>query len=275
MPQRFIAYAGLRKTVIGSSLDGHLERLEELGYTILPDVLSGSECRELAGRMDALAEEQLKRFGLERLRSLNEYGVLRGLFAEDAGFLKLVTHPAVWEVVAAIVGDTAILHLQNGIYVDPSADHHQAAFHRDFAKDFVADRVLSLNALWVIDSFTVETGATELVPRTHRSSVVPSEAFLEENCVPVCAPAGSVVLFDSLLIHRAGTNRSAHRRRAINHQYTRPFIKQQMDAVALMSGRIDVESKLGQVLGFWSVPPKSVEEFRCDPDKRTYRAGQG
>lgn len=261
--------------VLESALERHIEGLTELGYSIVPDVLSQAECREWAERMDSLAQAQQTRYGLERLRALRDDGVLRGMFAEDPSFLRLVTHPAVWEVVAATVGETAILHLQNGIYVDPSEAHPQTKFHRDFAKDFVADRILSLNALWVIDEFTVETGATSIVPRTHRISTVPNQAFLEENCVPVCAPAGSVILFDSLLIHRAGTNRSEKRRRAINHQYTRPFIKQQMDYVALMKGRLDIESKLGQVLGFWSVPPKSVEEYLSDPDKRTYRAGQG
>jgi len=37
-----------------------------------------------------------------------------------------------------------------------------------------------------------------------------------------------------------------------------------------------VNSKLAQTLGFWSIPPKSVKEFRTtDPNKRSYRQGQG
>src|SRR5437764_562426 len=86
---------------------------------------------------------------------------------------------------------------------------------------------------------------------------------------------GSVVIFDSMLVHRAGTNRSNAPRRAVNHQYTRPFVKQQMDLAHMMRGRVDPESRLAQVLGLWSVPPKSLEEFRVDPPRRTYRAGQG
>jgi ectoine hydroxylase-related dioxygenase (phytanoyl-CoA dioxygenase family) len=84
-----------------------------------------------------------------------------------------------------------------------------------------------------------------------------------------------VVVFDSLLIHCAGSNRSSSPRRGVNHQYTRPFIKQQMDYPALLRGSVDPESPLAQTLGFWSVPPRSVDEFRVDPTLRTYRQGQG
>jgi ectoine hydroxylase-related dioxygenase (phytanoyl-CoA dioxygenase family) len=93
--------------------------------------------------------------------------------------------------------------------------------------------------------------------------------------MPVEAKAGSLLFFDSRLYHRAGQNRSARPRRALNFQYTRPFIKQQIDLTALFSGRVERESELGRALGMWAVPPKSVEEFRVEPSRRSYKAGQG
>ena len=64
-------------------------------------------------------------------------------------------------------------------------------------------------------------------------------------------------------------------RRAINHQYTRPFIKQQLDYAGMFRGKLDPESRFAQVIGTWSMPPRDVAEYRVDPDKRTYRGGQG
>lgn len=273
--RRTIDYPGMKVNEITSSLDVHLENLSIRGYSILESVLPPDACARLAAKMDALNEAQIAHYGAGRLAALNESGVLRGMLADDAGFLALVRHEAIWPVIAATVGPTSILHLQNGIIVEPDTPHHQSAFHRDFAKDFVADKVLSINAFFVLDDFTPETGATWWVPHTHRMGSVPSLEYLNANAVQVSAPAGSVIFFDSLLVHRAGENRSAAPRRAINQQYTRPFIKQQMDYVSLLAGRIDAGSPLAQTLGFWSVPPRSTDEFRVDPHERTYRGGQG
>ena len=89
-------------------------------------------------------------------------------------------------------------------------------------------------------------------------------------------PAGSLIVFDSMLWHSGGYIFTASVRRAFNQQYTRPFIKQQLDYPALLKGKVDLESDLAQTLGMWSIPPKNVDEFRVsDPSKRTYRAGQG
>jgi ectoine hydroxylase-related dioxygenase (phytanoyl-CoA dioxygenase family) len=252
-----------------------IDEIADRGFSILEGVLSSDECRAWSEKVDRLNRLQIDKFGERRLAELNEIGTIRGMMRDDPELLSLVRHPATWPIVEAVVGSTAILHLQNGIVVEPREEHHQTFFHRDFAKDFVADKVLSLNAFFILDDFTPETGATWLVPGTHRSSTFPELRWLEENALQVEAPAGSVMMFDSLLIHRAGSNRSTAPRRAINHQYTRPFIKQQMDYPVLMRGLVDAESPLAQTLGFWSVPPKSAEEFRVDPDRRTYRRYQG
>jgi ectoine hydroxylase-related dioxygenase (phytanoyl-CoA dioxygenase family) len=272
---RFINYAGMITNRYESSVDTHVENLAIRGVSVATGVLTADECVKWAERLDRLDAAQIQRYGMERLEQLNERGAVRGMLHDDADFLVLVRHPATWPVIERILGATAILHLQNGIIVEPGLEHHQSSFHRDFAKDFVAHKPLSVNAFFMIDDFTAASGATWWVPHTHRIPAVPSASYLETEAVQIEAPAGSVVFFDSMLIHRSGQNRSPIRRRAINHQYTRPFIKQQLDYPSLLRGRVDPESVLAQTLGFWAVPPKSVDEFRVDPEQRTYRQGQG
>jgi ectoine hydroxylase-related dioxygenase (phytanoyl-CoA dioxygenase family) len=265
----------MTSTVIRDEVDEVIEDLTIRGYAVLRDVLTPQECRSWSDKLDQLDHLQNEKYGVDRLARLGERGTLRGMLHEDPDFLAFVRHPRTWPVVERVIGATAILHLQNGIVVEPHTEHHQAAFHRDFAKDFVSDKPLSVNALFAIDDFTAETGGTWWVPFTHRLSAMPSVRYLESNSVQIDIRAGSVVFFDSLLIHRAGENRSSSRRRGINHQYTRPFIKQQLDYPVLLAGSVDRESPLAQTLGFWSIPPRSVDEFRVDPARRTYRAGQG
>jgi ectoine hydroxylase-related dioxygenase (phytanoyl-CoA dioxygenase family) len=269
-------YPGFAQTELRSSVDEHVENLRLVGYSVLKRAIPASAASKLAARLDELWAEQDAEFGRGRLEAMGERGTHRGLMAADKRFIDLALNPKVLAVVDAMVGPTAILNLQNASAAFPGVRHFQSAFHRDFAKDFVATKCLSVNAFWCVTDFTVENGATEIVPGTHRLEKFPSESYIERNKLAITAPAGSIIFWDSLLLHRTGFNRTKKARYGINHMYTRPFIKQQMDLPVFLKGLVDVESRAGQVLGFWTIPPKSVREFRVDdPSKRTYRAGQG
>lgn len=270
-----LKYVGFEQTEIAVELDEHLENLERLGYSIMENAISKDEASAIRVKLEHLWKKQEEEFGKDRLVELGEYGTHRGLLTEDQVFVDMVVFPKVLEVVSSVVGSTAILYCQNASTVFPGVRHYQTAWHRDFNKDFVATKVLSLNAFWCISDYTAENGATWVVPGSHRHPNFPSYSFIEKNAVQVIAPAGSIFFYDSLLLHRAGVNNSDQPRYGVNHIYTRPFIKQQIDYPAYLKGRYDEESKLGQVLGFWTIPPKNVKEFRVDPDKRTYRTRQG
>lgn len=257
-------------------LQHHIENIEIQGYTIVENVLSKSECEVVSSKLDKINQEQIDDYGKENLIDLKEWGTIRALIEKDDFFEDMILHKIIFPLICRFVGDTSILHVHNGIITDSTAKHAPGvSFHRDFEKSFYSDKPLSMNAFWIIDDFTEENGGNWVVPFTHKLKNWPSAEYLNRNAVQNLGKAGSVLVFDSRLIHRGGNNKSGKPRRAINHQYTRPFIKQQIDFPSIMQNRFDLESKISQVLGFWSIPPKTVEQFRSDPDKRTYRSGQG
>ena len=253
----------------------HIQNIEIRGYTIVENMLSKSECAIISSKLDKLNQEQINEFGKERLIELKEWGTIRALIEKDDYFKDIILHKTIFQMISKFIGDTAILHVHNGIITNSTAKHSGINFHRDFEKSFYSDEPLSTNAYWLIDDFTEENGGNWVVPFSHKLKNWPSDEYLNKNAVQNLAKAGSVLVFDSRLIHRGGENKSGKPRRAINHQYTRPFIKQQIDFPSIMQNRFDLESKISQVLGFWSISPKSVKQFRSDPDKRTYRSGQG
>ncbi len=257
------------------SLERHIENIDILGYTILENIISKDVCKLISDKLDYLFNEEIKEYGKEKLKQLREWGMVRALLEKDDYFVNIVLNKSVFDVIGSILGESAILHLQNGVIIEPQVTHNQAKFHRDFEKNFQSDKPVSLNAFWAIDDFNEQTGGTWLVPYTHKLDKWPSTQFLEDNAIQVKLNSGGVIIFDSRLIHRGGNNYSEKPRRGINNQYTKPFIKQQIDLPALLANKYDLESKISQVLGFWSIPPKSISQFRCDPDKRTYRSGQG
>lgn len=269
----YVKFPGFTQTEIKTDLDRHLEDIQIRGFSVMERVLSPQECERLRSLLEQAHARQEKEYGIERLNRLGERFQHRGLVAEDAAFRDLITDSRIWPVVAATVGETAILNHQNSSLAAPGEANAQTRYHRDFAKDFVSTRPLCLNVFWCISDFYAENGATWVVPGTHQRPEFPSEKFLDSNAIQILAPAGSVLFFDSLLVHKAGTNKTFQARWGINCMYTRPFIKQQINFPEFMKGKVEMESKLAQTLGFWAVSPRSPQEFRSEP--RTYRPGQG
>ena len=263
------------ENMLKDEIKTHSVNIDNNGFTIIKNVLSENECKKISEKLDKIHHEETDEFGVERLEKCNEIGTLRSLIARDEYFANLILHPKVYPLISAIIGETSILHLQNAIIISPEKKHGQNHFHRDFPKDFVSSIPLSLNAFWMIDEFNEKTGGTWLVPGTHKKAEWPTNDYLEKNAIQVNEKVGSVIVFDSMLIHRGGSNVSKNIRRGINHQYTRPFIKQQIDLPSYLGSKYDMNSKLGQVLGYWAIPPKNIEQFRCKPEDRTYRSGQG
>lgn len=271
--QRFI---GFQQRENQGEDDHRFELLEREGYFVIERVFDEEFLEDTRERMDRIWEAQLEEYGAELLERIGDYGVMRAMMEADPFFLKFIRHPTIFKHVEATVGSTAILHLQNGVVAHPDRPHNQGRYHRDFPKDFLPTKLLSFNAFIAVDDFDEQTGGTWVVPGTHRFESLPSEEYVRSYEKQLTMPAGSVLFFDSMLWHRGGVNYSSKIRRGMNHQFTRPFIKQQLDYPTIMKGKVDLESPVAQTLGMWAVPPKSVAEYRVsDPKKRTYRAGQG
>jgi ectoine hydroxylase-related dioxygenase (phytanoyl-CoA dioxygenase family) len=86
-----------------------------------------------------------------------------------------------------------------------------------------------------------------------------------------------MIVFDSTLWHAAGTNISDHDRLAINHQFTRSFIKQQIDYVRALGDELVLSQapRIQQLLGWYTRVVTSLDEYYRPAEQRLYRSGQG
>ena len=223
----------------------------------------------------------LHEVGRERLDKAGELGVLRLMLKFEEHFFRFLERPEVLAVTDATVSDTAILHLQNG-FILPSFPPEcapkvfQNQFHQDFPR-VLGRRLLSVNLLFAIDPFTAENGATLVVPGTHQRPTPPDPSFLVRNAIPATCGAGAMVVFDSTLYHAAGPNVSGHDRLAINHQFTRSYLKQQIDYVRALGDEVVQRQKprTQQLLGWYTRVVTSLDEYYRPSQERLYRPGQG
>lgn len=258
-----------------------LDALEYVGYEIVCDVFGPGELVATREAMRRAHDQIVATVGEERLARSGELGVLRLMGKHEPSLLALLEKPELLAIVDGTVSPTAVLHLQNG-FILPSVnpadvpDTFQMSFHRDFPRQ-LGGYVASINCLLCVDDFTAENGGTLVVPGTHQREERPSEAYLKRNAIPVVAPAGSLIAFDSTLWHAAGVNVSGHDRLGINHQFTRSFIKQQIDYVrAFGDSHIRaLPERVQQLLGWYTRVVTSLDEYYVAPEDRLYRSGQG
>jgi ectoine hydroxylase-related dioxygenase (phytanoyl-CoA dioxygenase family) len=257
------------------------ESLRHAGAAVVTGVLTRDFREETRERMYAARREIVRDVGEERLARAGEMGVLRLLFKYDPFFFRFLEVPELLAVVDATVSDTAILHLQNG-FILPShpagatPSVFQNRFHMDFPR-VVNGYLMSVNVLFAIDPFTAANGGTLVVPGTHQKATPPDPAYLRAAAVPVECPAGSAVVFDSTLWHAAGANQSGADRLGINHQFTRSYLKQQVDYVRAVGEAAvrDLPPRSRQLLGWYTRVVTSLDEYYRPESERLYRKGQG
>jgi len=257
------SYGANNKTGILSKVDSHLEEFRILGYTIIEGVLTNDEIKELKEELDRVYLIQELEIGKELLKDINEVYLARALAAYSDKFAELACKASMMSYVKRILGDYFILHLQNGIINMPIEEHHQSSWHRDLPyQNWVSSEPLGCNIFYCLDDFTETNGGTILLPFSHKVPYLPSEAYIEKHDVQVIAPAGSVVLFDSMLFHKAGYNKSGTIRRGVNSLYGKAILRQQINLPAMMKDPGESNPFNRMLFGFDNRSPDSVVSFR-------------
>jgi hypothetical protein len=148
-----------------------------------------------------------------------------GLFAKAPSTALLALHPTVLEVMERILRgpdpdkprcDAIELNLTQAIGIEPG---EPAQFlHRDEELwSFTHDFELMANAMWTLDAFTAENGATRVIPGSH---LWPRDREPEPGeAVSITAPRGSAILWLGSLLHAGGANRSDGIRRGAVMSY--------------------------------------------------------
>ena len=257
-----------------------LEGLRSVGYAVVEGVLSAPFIQATRDAMYRTQEGILRDVGRERLARAGEMGVLRLMMKYDPHFFQFLEIPELLEIVDNTVSETAIMHLQNGFILSSCTEEQPATFQRSFHRDFPRDLngyIASINIIFAIDEFSKKNGATSVVPGSHRNMSAPERGHLEENAIAIECPAGSMVIFDSTLCHAAGANTSGKDRLAINHQFTRSYIKQQIDYVRALGDKAVLLQKprTQQLLGWYTRVVTNLDEYYRPEHERLYRKGQG
>ena len=258
------SYGINRSVSFSDEMDYHLEEFSTLGYTVIENLIPESELVVLRSELQRVYEIQEAAFGSENLDAINEKNLGRALLCYSEAYLELARNETMIKYVSKILGNYFLLHLQNGIINMPNEEHHQSSWHRDLPyQNWVASEPIGCNVFYCLDEFTEETGGTILLPYSHKVDHAPSVPYMDKYAVQLNARPGSVALFDSMLFHKAGYNRSKDTiRRGVNHLYARSIVRQQINLPVMLQGKYADDPFLNMLLGYDAQSSLSVEEYR-------------
>ncbi len=220
-------------------------QLDRDGFLVLPAVLPAAQVQQALARLESLwlaegdeaGAENYKEAGARRLANLANKGQI---------FREMLVHPAVLEVVGAVLGPDPRLSMLNardalpGFAADTRQPLHTDADHGGRADD---KGYLACTAIWMLDSFTAANCATRLVPGSHRDTTLPKEAMTDVRAthpreVIVEGGPGDVLVLNGHCWHAGRPNETGASRRAVLAHYIRGDQPQRLDQRAALSPEV-------------------------------------
>lgn len=231
--------------------------IDEHGYCLL-ELLDEAEVLALRDRVleQKAAEEQL---GLTH-HLPDKKQLIRFLLNKGKVFRDVLFKPVFREMVAHVLGPAYLLssfhaHLAHPggttafhtdqFWMPPPTDRNGRTpirpgeitrqSHRGHHVSTAADRApgaiapaFVCNAMWMLDDFTQDNGATLFVPGSHLSGRQPDhELDADENWVAATGPAGTVAVFEGRVWHSTGENRTDIPRIGLTTNFCAPQCRQQ------------------------------------------------
>lgn len=210
-------------------------RLDEQGFLPLPGILSARQLQVIRQRLAELSAVEGEQAGLE-VHQEEGTDRLADLVNKDPVFEVCFTSPRVLAAVAHVLGDFTLSSLNSRAAL-PGAGHQR--LHADWGEPAEPGGYQVCNSIWLLDDFTAANGATRVVPGSHRSGRLPSQAMADPEDrhpdeVKLLGSAGTVVIFNAHLWHGGTRNTTGQPRRALHSYFCRRGRKQQLDQRAYL-----------------------------------------
>ncbi|MEM5289730.1 phytanoyl-CoA dioxygenase family protein [Paraburkholderia sabiae] len=248
-------------------IDEAVAELRINGYTVIDSGLPAELIEKLKSGIDRIYQTQIRELGDEQaLASISDTDIARCVLTYDADFLSVATAPNLMKLATRLLGTEFVLMQQNGIINRPDRQNYQVKWHRDLSyQHWTSSKTIAFNALLCVDEFTLENGASFVLPATHHIEAFPTDQFVRQHERQIAAPAGSFIVLDAMLYHRGGINVSNDVRRAVNHLIGLPFLAQQVNfetAFESTGMSAPTDPNVRKYLGFRWSPAANARDWR-------------
>lgn len=216
---------------------------------------------------------------LELNNEISSEGVALNVLKDDIAYFrlleKLIESGVIKDLELNFFKSKFILNSISALDNKPSNPNFSAMVHRDI-KFFSKDLPIMLNGLLLLDDFTIENGATMLLPNSHKVEQKPTDFSFISNCIRAVGKKGDILLFNSNIWHCSAPNKTNDSRRAIPMTFSKSCIKQMFDYTKSIESdsTYNFSNEMKQLLGFDCRVPSSLYEWYLPADKRFYKKNQ-
>ncbi len=183
-----------------------IDSVNAYGYCVLEDRIPEDMARSMAERfLEIHADPEYQRYNTGD----QYYQTLFGMLNLDDRVWNCASHPDIVAIGRHFLGENCRVAAACSKPTWPGAGPQ--GLHVDSAGHFVEvpDAPWIMNSIWMLTDFTVENGATGIVPMSHRSrlkgpppGITPDSPLIK----PVTGRAGSVMMWHGGLYHMARPN---------------------------------------------------------------------
>jgi ectoine hydroxylase-related dioxygenase (phytanoyl-CoA dioxygenase family) len=244
---------------------GELIRLDGPSATTeaVADLLEQEGCVVVERLLDATKVDAI-RSSLAPHRAVNPSGRndfegfstkrIYALFAKTRELDELAVHPLLLGVLDRVLGH---YQLSGPVAIDIGPGESAQGLHRDdvvYPIPWPHQQVV-LNTMWALDDFTLDNGATRIVPGSHRTD--PAALPAEGEVVVATMPAGSVMFYVGTVWHGGGANRTDGRRLGVILEYAASWLRAQENHVTAVPVEVvrTLAPRLQELLGYNIHPP--------------------
>jgi ectoine hydroxylase-related dioxygenase (phytanoyl-CoA dioxygenase family) len=211
-----------REIATDPEADAHASTIRREGFVVLRDVLSPAEVAAMRAALAPWLQGRLMgRNDFEGFCTERVYALL----AKDPALALLVEHPRLLAIVDRLLAPHYLLSAFLAIQVHPGETPQGWHFDDGGCRVPRPRPMHGVSAIWALDEFTEENGATQVIPRSHLwSDAAPPPK--SEDAVSICMPAGSVLVLAGTLQHRGAASRGGGTRLGVTPQYCQPWLRQ-------------------------------------------------
>jgi len=246
-----------------------LKEIKNNGFYIFKNFLSKKKCTFFINELNHI---QKLRINKNEFIGNNENQVLYNYFIENEELLSFVYNDNIFNIISKIIDEDHVL---------TSASARNKCLKKEFKSDVTTSGIgwhtdarylnnnrlikpsISYFVIYLLEDYNIKNGATQYVPNSHKLRTRPIRNK-NYNFKTFNAKAGSVIIMDTALYHRAGLSTTLSRWSIFN-MYSSWFVKPYFQFNKMFNSKklSNMSPKLKQLLHLDSTPPLDHKKQRA------------
>jgi ectoine hydroxylase-related dioxygenase (phytanoyl-CoA dioxygenase family) len=187
-PEPLSKSPSIKKSAKKLNINRQLDTLKREGYCILENVFDDAFTKKIRNKIISLSNESKGDF-----KDLSAAMLL----GRDPIFEKVVTNPRLLTVIEYAVGKGALLSQLLGGIRPKGAGNFEIHIDSAWTPAPLPRYPLMITACMPCDDFTIDSGPTKVIPRSHlaRRQPLPREIKSEKGAIPIICKKGSLVFW--------------------------------------------------------------------------------